>query len=615
MNRYGLRLYRVLVALSLLFACLIVRMAWLQLGSGKTGNAHRQSLSLQAVYQQSDEMVIDTGRGRFVDRNGVPLTGVTVSGLVAFPTGGGRRGTEAALERLAHALTTDRKLLADWLENVREPQMWKTKSGRAAGLTDEQARKAASAGVDGVAVVPYVNRYPEGAEPIHAIGYISQHPERMKAVYGDRLAERKAKETDLIGGAGLEKSLDRWLRGAGETEAVRLTDGKRQSLSGLGLRLKTPDNVHFPVTIRTTIDSRLQESVRLAMERAGVKRGAAVVLDASNADVLAIVSMPRFDPYRIGAEGTDERNHALTAYPPGSVFKTVTLAAALEAGIVTMNDRFRCDGEYDRYGLKCWREEGHGILTLEEAYAQSCNVAFATIADHLDPSLLQATADRLGFGRQIGWHTGSFAASGQPLRLLGEEEAGAIFRNPQEAEKDGGIRTGTGIGQRDVRITPLQAANLVVTLLHGGRVTSPRIVSEMRYADGTLLAKLPIHQAVSARGTIAAETAAAVLRGMRSVVQEGTAAQALRNSPWPLAGKSGTAELAGKEKARNDHWFIGYGPVEGGKPRYAVAVLIENEPAGLRNRASALFGDIMSSLLQSGSPGRERPGPASAERR
>jgi cell division protein FtsI/penicillin-binding protein 2 len=148
----------------------------------------------------------------------------------------------------------------------------------------------------------------------------------------------------------------------------------------------------------------------------------------------------------------------------------------------------------------------------------------------------------------------------------------------------------TGIGQRDAAVTPLQAANLVVTLLHDGSVLEPRLVSEIRYANGQLLAKLPRKAAPSQYGSIAPSTARALLRGMEAVVAHGTG-RSIREGAWAVAGKSGTAQTVRAGAARNNQWFVGYGPVEA--PRYAVAVLVENRAPGLANQATALFRGVM----------------------
>ncbi|MFC4600098.1 peptidoglycan D,D-transpeptidase FtsI family protein [Cohnella hongkongensis] len=592
MGGYRVRAFRTLVLMAALFGIVWARLTWLQIGGGeKKGGG---SLSAAAVLQHSDALLLDSGRGQFRDRRGRPLTGQTVNALAAFPANGLPRGEERAVRELAAGLNVEAAELQEWLGALREPDVWRRPgSSTAADLTKEQAVRVKRANLLGVDVLPYLNRYPSDIAPLHAIGYISQHPERVKAVYGNRILRHQMKETAQIGGIGLEKSLDRLLQGRTATTVKQVTDAARRPLQGLGLRLNASDNPHFPLQVTTTIDLDIQRIAERTMREAGIGKGAVVVLDAANADILAMVSLPRLDPYHVGASGTDERNHAITAVPPGSVFKTVTLAAALEAGETGWEETFYCDGAYGKYGLKCWKEGGHGRLTLEQAYAQSCNVAFAALAERLDPAWLQITAERMGFARRIGWHDDRFV-DGKPLRLLEEEERGAVFLSRRIAE-DGGARAGSGIGQRDVRITPLQAANLAVTIVNDGRVLAPRLVKEVRYADGGLLAVLNEQPAPSKHGAIEPETAAALRRGMLAVAREGTAAGALRKAGWPLAGKSGTAELAGKRQGRNDHWFVGYGPV-GRQPRYAAAVLIEDQPAGLRNRAAAVFGRIMDGI-------------------
>ncbi|WP_256760096.1 penicillin-binding protein 2 [Cohnella sp. WQ 127256] len=594
MNRgIATRGFRLLLLIALIMGIEGARLAWLQLGLGGSQTASG-SLSVSANHQRTDELLVDSGRGQFRDRNGRLLTGETVHSLAAFPDNGMPRGTNNEMQQLATALGLDYEQLDNWLMKLREPEVLKDKNTlRVLNLTKQQIKTAEQSKLLGVAVLPFINRYPLSFTPLHAIGFISQHPERVRQVYGEQLVNQKMKLKVPIGGSGLEKSMDRLLQGRALTTVRQVTDATRHPLEGLGLRITAPNNPHFPLQVTTTIDLDIQRIVEKVLSIYNINKGAAVVLDTTNADILAMMSLPRLDPYHIGAKNTDERNHALVASPPGSVFKTVTLAAAIESGATTWEEKFHCDGHYGKYGLQCWKEDGHGDLTLEQAFAQSCNVVFATLAERLDPAWLQITAERMGLGRQIGWSTAHFV-DGEPLRLLGEEEAGSIFLSKKTAQ-DGGVRTGTGIGQRDVRVTPLQVANMAVTILHDGKVFSPRLVKEVRYADGGLMASLKVQYSKSKYGQIKPETAALLRQGMRSVVLEGTAENALKGAVWSLAGKSGTAELAGKQKGRNDQWFVGYGPVAS-KPRYVVAVLIENQPAGLRNRGATLFGAIMDGL-------------------
>ena len=589
------RLFLLLIIIAAGFAALLARLLWLQLGpvEGRRADAAWASA---AVRQRVDTLVLDTGRGRFLDREGRPLTGVPAQGVAAFPGARAFRGLEdAQFRRLAAALGTDPERLAEWLESLRRPAFWpgQNEAGQPQAIEEAQAEAIRRLALPGVYVLPFAQSRAADLDPLHAVGYVSQDPARLAALYGGRIGRRRLAPSEPLGGAGLERSLDRLLHGAGPVLAVRHRTAGGKDMAGLGLRVVRPEARTFPLLVRTTIDRRVQQAAERALKRAGVKAGAVVVLDAENADILAMVSRPSFDPGRIGLPGTDERNHALMGFPPGSVFKTVTLAAALESGAARRGERFRCDGHYGRYGLRCWKREGHGVLGVKEAYAQSCNVAFAAMAERLDGRALADTAERLGLARRVGWHTERFV-DGRPLRLLMEEEAGAVFASPGDG-KDGGVRTGAGIGQRDVRVTPLQAANLVVTLLNGGKVRAPRLVSEIRFADGRLLAALPPRIAPSPKGAIRRETAAFLLDAMEAVVDEGTAAKALARLKGRVAGKSGTAETGRPGSPRHHHWFVGYGPLH--RPQYAVAVLIEDQPAGIGNRAVRLFGDLMAELL------------------
>nr|MBC9202628.1 hypothetical protein [Paenibacillus sp. PL91] len=175
--------------------------------------------------------------------------------------------------------------------------------------------------------------------------------------------------------------------------------------------------------------------------------------------------------------------------------------------------------------------------------------------------------------------------SGKKDAALKAQEKAAML-----AAVDGGVLAQSGIGQRDVRMSPLQAANLIVTLLNDGRVMEPRLVSEIRYANGQRMVKLPAQRAQAIRGRIKPATAYALRRGMEAVVDHGTG-RSIRQGLWAVAGKSGTAETTRAGSARNHQWFAGYGPVK--KPRYAIAVLVENKPPGSSHQATKLFRGVM----------------------
>ncbi|WP_308638747.1 peptidoglycan D,D-transpeptidase FtsI family protein [Paenibacillus silvisoli] len=591
------RIFILLIGLSAVTLLFILRIGWLQLMPAAPASASSVDWKQESVAQRERELVLDTGRGDFYDRKGLPLTGETYEALAVFPLQMKARTSEPdELPKLASTLGVRSAELEQWMRGLKEPSFWrKNKDDEPHRLTAAELRAIRKLQINGVRVLPYRNRYLAASSLKHAIGYISQHPELLRADYGERLEEHTMRLTDQTGGSGLERSFDRLLQGTGPTTVSYFTDGTDKPLHGLDWRLTGPNNPYYPVKVKTTMDLALQNRLEKYVDGKRLKEGALVVLDAENGDIVSMISRPQLpQAASIDAAGTDAANHAVRAVTPGSIFKLVTEAAALEARVTDEREHFTCNGEYGRYGLHCWLRGGHGEVTLEEALAGSCNVVFATLAERLSARQLLVAADQLGIGRQIGWSSNgkAFAPLGKPLRQFPEEEAGKVLAELSTV-RDGGQLAQTGIGQRDTLVSPLQAANLVVTLLHDGRVFEPRLASEIRYANGQVLAKLPVHTAESQYGRIHADTARTLLRGMEAVVAYGTA-QGIREGSWAVAGKSGTAQIRREGRERVNQWFIGYGPVK--RPRYAVAVLSENRTPGTSNQAAALFRGVMDIL-------------------
>lgn len=668
--------------ISLIMMFYIGRLAWIQLIPGSSSSAvlsplaNRGGWQRLSVQQRQRNLVLDTGRGDFYDRYGKPITGETYSAVALFPVRAELRGQEKSLAELSRLLGVTTEQLQQKWDAVREPVFWKADGMQAPlRLTNDQITRLKKLELNGIRVLPYRNRYLPDFDAKHLIGFTSQHPEWLQTNHAEDLVSGKRKLVDQVGGSGLEKSLDKLLHGVGATSVSYFLDGRNAPMHGLDMRITQPGNRYYPLKAMTTIDLQLQNEIEAYVDAQGLQEGAIVVLDASNADIVAMVSRPQLKPGQFqSSDGSEWANHAIKAVAPGSVFKLVAEAAALEAGVVNQHETFFCNGEYGKYGLSCWKEGGHGRLTLQEGLAQSCNIVFATLAERLEARQLKRTAGLLGIGQQAGWHRDeAFGPFTSPLRLLEEEDRGQLFaavksklawnngvemgeneheseheignghvnenengsgsdnengngngngsingsgkgngsgngkRNEKRSGKfdaaqqareeaamldgvDGGVLAQSALGQRDVRMSPLQAANLIVTLLNEGRVMEPRLVSEIRYANGQRMVKLPAQRAQAIRGRIKPATAHALLRGMQAVVDHGTG-RSIRQGLWAIAGKSGTAETTHAGIARNHQWFAGYGPVKA--PRYAVAVLVENKPPGSSHQATKLFRGVM----------------------
>ncbi|WP_234414212.1 peptidoglycan D,D-transpeptidase FtsI family protein [Paenibacillus sp. CAA11] len=599
-----IRIFYLLILLSGLIVLLGLRLAWLQFADPVPARVAMQNtdISERAVRQREERIELDSGRGQFVDRHGRSLTGQLIWTPVLFPVGSfeplGINSSKAPayLHQAATLLNTSPEELGTVWGKLTHPATWTGgKDKLPIRLSLGEAKAINKQNVPGLAALPYVLRYPEAAGGRQWLGFLAEQPERIRELNLSQPNQKNLPISSKIGASGLERTLDRMLQGLGPTQAAYRVDAHQKPIGGEAVRIHTPRNPYYPVKVKTTIDLGIQAEIEKLTAAAGVAEGAVVVLDTKTADVLAMVSSPFFQPNHIELSDQAWSNRAVKAAVPGSIFKTVTAAAALEAGLTSPSEAFHCNGDYGKYGLSCWKEHGHGRLSLGEGYAKSCNTVFASLGERLSPFQLERTADQLGLGRLIGWSDSVFYGKGQePLRMFDQEEAGTVFGKEKDPS-DKGVLAQTAIGQRSVLMTPLQAANLVVTLINGGVVHAPRLVSDVYYADGTPLAALKPHAVLASSGRISPQTAATLLGWMRKVVTEGTG-RSLADFSWDLAGKSGTAQVTRHGRKLNDQWFIGYGPIQ--HPRYAVAVLVQGKKPGTKSLATELFGEVMNILYK-----------------
>lgn len=577
------RIFIVLLTFSIILAVFAARMSWLAWSAAArpltTGGRTMNEL---AVRQRELGIELDSGRGHFVDRDGIRLTGYIEWLPTLFPVRD--LPQPEGLTMLADAMGMTPQELENTWKALKTPLALQIKRNESLSSMMRELP-------DGLEWLPYMKRYAEGRKGNQWLGYVAQRPDVIRGLKTSQESGRPFPIHMQVGASGLELSMDRFLRGIGGTRVSYGTDGRYHSLPALGTRIRTTENPYYPVQVQTTIKEEIQRKLERLSESMKVEEGAIVVLDARQGDVVAMVSAPFYDPDHIHIEDGAWSNRAVKAEVPGSIFKLVIAAAALESGAAKPGEMFHCHGQYGRYGLSCWKPGGHGKISLEQGLAQSCNIVFAQLGERLSQEQISRTAASLGLSQKVGWYESSFMEGGE-LRQIDQEEAGRIFY--PNSLVDGGARAQTALGQRDVRITPLQAANLVVALLHDGQLYSPRLVSKIKYKDGSTMAEFPVK--ISRRQSAISPRVASQLRAMMTqVVTEGTG-RSLKMSKWRLAGKSGTAQVTKSAKKLNQQWFIGYGPVE--QPRYAVAVLVQNRPAGSSHLATDVFRQVMDILAR-----------------
>jgi penicillin-binding protein 2 len=447
--------------------------------------------------------------------------------------------------------------------------------------------------------------YPFGPLAAHLLGYVSEVNARdLEAdASGGECAYRQG---DLGGKAGLERALDGDLCGRAGVQHVEVdAHGRRMRLLE-----ERADQSGRNVTL--TIDRDLQETAERAL---GEGDGSIVALDPRNGEVLVMASRPTFDP-NVFARGirrdewralVQDKKHPLNnraiqgQYPPGSTFKMIVAAGALEKNIISVATGFGCGGglQFGGHYFRCWRKGGHGAMALHDALVQSCDVYFYQAGQRLGVDGIADYSHRFGLGLPTGI-------------LLDHEKAGIIpstewkqkrFKQPWFA----GETLSVAIGQGYVTTTPLQLAQYAAILANGGTRYRPQYVKRIEAADGTLVHELTPE--VLGETGIKPSTFARIREAMRDVVmtERGTGTKA-RVAGIEVAGKTGTAQSVGERdkgardaRTRQDHaLFIAFAPVE--KPEIAVAVIVEHAGEHGGTVAAPMAQQVMERYFTRGAP-------------
>jgi peptidoglycan glycosyltransferase len=379
------------------------------------------------------------------------------------------------------------------------------------------------------------------------------------------------------GKTGIEDAFDTYLRGQRGTG----------TLNEVRRALLRPHEPGADVTL--TIDLRLQ---RVADAALGESRGAIVAMNAHTGEILALASHPYFDANTL-EDDWDELADAASRpfvgralsgqYVPGSVFKLVTASAALDLGLARPDERHHHEADLVVQGFRI-RNTNHPQLrdlTFAEEFAWSCNVAHALIGlslgfpERIDFNLLAPPGE-------VVWNRSNVDASVEQLKAyarrfgIGQRvpfdlptAAGRLAASEQMTPVE--LAT-TAFGQGDLQVTPLQMALVAATIVNGGEMPAPYVVTEARGESGST----SFHQPGATLGRVIREQTAAAMNAMMVLSVDTAYAQPARISGVRVGGKTGTAEVGGG--ATPHSWFVGYAPAE--RPGVAVAVIMENRGSG-----------------------------------
>jgi penicillin-binding protein 2 len=436
-----------------------------------------------------------------------------------------------------------------------------------------------------------VRAYNGGDLAAHLIGYLGTIPPDELATWQSRGYGGE----ELIGRSGVEGWGELYLAGRRGGRLVTLTR-QNQEVSQIAKASPRPGD-----SIYMTIDKDMQADAERIL---GQRPGAIVVLDANTGFLLAVASYPRFDPTLFSA-GIDQAAWAALnadtrrplvgrgtqgAYPPGSVFKIIAMAAAMEKLGMTADTMFTCTGSWDKLGKQftktCWLATGHGRINLQDGLTQSCDVVFYDIGlalQNADPQALPDYARAWGLGTVTGVEGVAEAAGLVPDAAWKLTERGESWFP--------GDTVNLAIGQSYLLTTPLQIASLLAAVGNGGTVYRPQLIQRVAERSGAERISQP---QVAGQLPVSTENLAVIRTGLEGVVsgKRGTARAAFAGAAFTAAGKTGTAEV-GQEGAPHA-WFAGYAPAEA--PRVAIAVILEHAGEG-SEEAAPVFRTMVEAIL------------------
>ena len=450
-------------------------------------------------------------------------------------------------------------------------------------ITDEQAQAIRDKGLSGINIIEDNKRiYPYGNFAPYVIGFTN---------------------VDQDGLYGVEATYNDYLTGIPGRTVVNTDAYGRELPFGYNEYYESKDGLGVVLTIDEVIQHYAESSAEKVLSDYNAKRATIVVMDPNNGDILALASKPDYDP-NLPKEPQDEktlaewsilpdeelqkawfdmwRNPAVNdIYEPGSTFKLVTTAIALEENAATLESTYFCDGyvrQIPNENIKCWRYyRPHGEQTLSEAIQNSCNDALAQIGLDIGKDAFYKYLKSFGFEEQSG------------IKLNGE--ALGLIKEPENMKDVDVVTQAFGQG---IAITPIQLVSAVSAISNGGRLMEPRIVKQLIDEDGNVVKNF---ETVIRRKVISDSTSKTMLQIMKESAEAGTK-QAYR-AGYRIGGKSGTAQkvINGRyEDGKFISSFVGVAPVDA--PKAVVLVMVDEPDRNIGYYGSIVAGPVAADLLE-----------------
>jgi stage V sporulation protein D (sporulation-specific penicillin-binding protein) len=540
------RLYTVLVIGTVIFVALLFRLGYVQLWKGT-------ELAKKAEDLWRRNITYEAKRGEILDRNGIQLAyNISSPSIMAIPAQ--LKDAKAEAAQLAKVLQSSEEMI--YKQMTKKQYINKvTPAGRK--ITMEKAQEIRALGLPGIVVAEDNKRYypygPLASSILGVTGIDNQGLTGVEGKYNTPLTGMKGSIQQLVDAAGHQ------IPGS--------TDEYVKPKDGLNLQL--------------TVDSHLQEVLERELDQTLLQYGAksvmAIMMDPNNGEILAMGSRPTFEPSHFRDYPTEVFNRNLPiwmTYEPGSTFKIITLAAALEEKKVDLkNEAFYDPGFIQVAGarLRCWKRGGHGSETFMQVVENSCNPGFVVMGQRLGKEKLFDYITRFGFGKKTGID-------------IGGEENGILFKLNQV----GPVELATTSFGQGVSVTPIQQISAVSAAINGGKLFKPHVGKAWINPETDEIVNTIEPEFI--RQVISENTSKQVREALESVVAKGTGRNAFIDG-YRVGGKTGTAQkVIGGKYSADEHIvsFIGFAPAD--NPRVVVYAAVDN-PQGLQ------FGGLIAAPL------------------
>ncbi|MED3660312.1 stage V sporulation protein D [Ureibacillus sp. FSL K6-8385] len=541
------RLRFVLYCFILFVAATIIRLFYVQV-------IQHDQLTELAKENWDREIPFASERGKIVDRNGeVIVTNKLAPTLYFMPAQ--NDNIEQAAKQIASVLKVDEKKLYEKM-NSKSYLVKLAPEGK--NITYEQAVQLQAMKIDGLYTgVDYVRHYPYGNLLSRLLGFTGY---------------------DTQGLAGIEYQYDKYL--TSKDAAIRLyTDAKGNALPHVDDEWREGKQ---GATVQLTIDLEVQKVVERelsqAMEKYNAEQALAIAMNPKTGEILALASFPTYDPSNYEEAKPEIYNRNLPVwmtFEPGSTFKIITLAAALEEGKVDLDKETFYDKGYtivEDSRLRCWKREGHGRQTFLEVVENSCNPGFIELGQRVGPDKLLQYIKNFGFGEPTGSN-------------IAGEASGILFSK----EAFGPVEHATTSFGQGIAVTPIQQVQAVSAVINGGKLYRPYVVSKIVDSETgkTILENKPELK----RTVISEKTSEKVRYALESVVANGSGRNAYRDG-LRIGGKTGTAQKAENGRYKSGEYivsFIGFAPSN--DPQIVVYVAIDSP------KSSVVFGSTIAAPI------------------